>query len=301
MGRRMLNAAQILAKLGGDTKALILISEYRLGRLSPIELQELMASLASTDLERVGILELVRRHAPGLGVEAMQIDHLLQTLASVQLPPAPPPTSSPPSAGAAADTEPRLSAWESKTIRLAKSDTPASAASFQVRVSDTVRQRRNLNAEPSPPLPPKPAALPQNETFYGSGLGGTAIRRMAERKVLVADDDNRIRMVFRKRLEDNGFLVEEAASGDEAWKKLQESRFALIIMDMKMPGMHGLELLARFGTMEEKPRVVICSAYEQLKDDFVVKNYPRLRFLVKPVPGDKLIAAANELLTESLS
>ncbi|MCX7933879.1 MAG: response regulator [Planctomycetota bacterium] len=309
----MLNAAQALARLAGDTKALILISEYRLGRLSPGEIQDLMALLASTDLERIGILELVRRHAPSLGLEAMQIDHLLQTLAAAQIPATPTAmNAAPPVASASAETAARLSAWESRTIRLAKPETPAGAKSetstpapsFQVRVSETARQRRNIGAEPTPPspavaphLPPtRPAAPPRSEAFYGSGVSGTAIHRMADRKVLVADDDNRIRMVFRKRLEDSGFLVEEAISGAEAWEKIQESRFALIVMDMKMPGMHGLELLARFSTMAEKPAVIVCSAYEQLRDDFVVKNYPRLRFLVKPVAAETLIAAINELL-----
>ncbi len=313
----MENAAQVLAKLAGDTKALILISEYRLGRLNPAELQALMAVLASTDLERIGIIELARRHAPGLGLTAMQIDHLLQMLATAQISaPSAAVNATPSPANAAADTTAHLSSWESRTIRLAKADMPAGAKpktasgepSFQVRMSDTLRQRRNIGTEPAPTPPPsssspppaisapKPAPPQRSETFYGSGVGGTAIQRMADRRVLLADDDNRIRMIFRKCLENGGFIVEEAISGEDAWKKLQESRFALIVMDMKMPGMHGLELLARFETMAEKPAVVVCSAYEQLRDDFAVKNYPRLRFLVKPVPAERLIAAVNELL-----
>jgi CheY-like chemotaxis protein len=195
--------------------------------------------------------------------------------------------------------------WEGKTIRLAKAEGPAPATAapeappptFQVRSSETMRQRRavTFGSEPPPASATPPPPAPAGEAFYGGGLAGTAIRRMSARKVLVADDDNRIRMVFKKRLEEAKFAVDEAASGDEAWKKIQENRFGVVVMDMKMPGLHGLELLSRLSAAEYKPAVVVCSAYEQLKDEFVVSSYPRLRFLVKPVPTEKLIAAVTEL------
>jgi hypothetical protein len=42
--------------------------------------------------------------------------------------------------------------------------------------------------------------------------------------------------------------------------------------------------------------VVVSSAYDQLGDEFVVATYPKLRYLVKPVPPDKIVEAMNELL-----
>jgi DNA-binding response OmpR family regulator len=65
---------------------------------------------------------------------------------------------------------------------------------------------------------------------------------------------------------------------------------------MKMPGLHGLEVLTRMVTRRLTPPVIICSAYDQLKDEYVVASYPRLRYLVKPVAAEALEVAVRELL-----
>ena len=118
---------------------------------------------------------------------------------------------------------------------------------------------------------------------------------MIASRVLLADDDARIRMVFRKKLEDNGYSIEEADNGEDAWKLLQEQQYGIAVLDMKMPGLHGLELLARLTAAGGKLPVIICSAYEQLQEEFVVSTYPKLRYLTKQVDVNKLVALVKEL------
>lgn len=125
------------------------------------------------------------------------------------------------------------------------------------------------------------------------GIKADAIQRPT---VLVADDDKRIRMVFKLRLEEAGFAVAEAEDGAEAWRQISEGKVSLVVLDMKMPGLHGLEVLSRMADKQIHIPVIVCSAYDQLKDEFLVATHPRLKFFVKPIGADAVVAAAKELL-----
>jgi CheY-like chemotaxis protein len=116
--------------------------------------------------------------------------------------------------------------------------------------------------------------------------------------VLVADDDKRIRMVFRIKLEEKGFNVIEAADGQEAWRRLQTPGINAVVLDMKMPGLHGLEILSRLADSGQSLPVVVCTAYDHMEDEFVVATYPRLRYLTKPVDAGKLAETLSGLLAE---
>lgn len=310
----MLSAKDAFARLSGETKALILASEYRLGKADQAALAELLDLLVSSDLERIGILELVRRQSMKLGMSQEQANALSDALSGVtELPPAP-------NAGAAA------SKAGDRTIRPHRTETtsfnpgapkPVDPQIFNVTSVETLKLRRQgTGPVPSPAAPaaaptapaapaPAPAAKPvtqappaaaASQTFYGSGaVASFAMKQMATKKILLADDDARIRMVFGKKLSESGYLVDEAGDGQQAWDKLQSNNYALAILDMKMPGLHGLELLGRLTAAGAKVPVIICSAYEQLREEFVVSTYPKLRYLVKPVPIEKLLQAAKEL------
>jgi DNA-binding response OmpR family regulator len=65
---------------------------------------------------------------------------------------------------------------------------------------------------------------------------------------------------------------------------------------MKMPGLHGLEVLSHMADKQITTPVIICSAYDQLQDEFVVRTYPNLRYLVKPVAPEALVSSIRELL-----
>jgi len=161
-------------------------------------------------------------------------------------------------------------------------------------------------APPPPPPPPPAAPMPppgtkawREQMFFGkanAGLAPASGMPDARPLVLVADDDKRIRMVFRIRIEEAGLSVVECENGHDAWERLQKGDVALAVLDMKMPGLHGLEILSNMQNKQMQIPIVICSAYDQLQDEFIVKSYPRLRYLVKPVAPETLIAAIKELL-----
>ena len=63
-------------------------------------------------------------------------------------------------------------------------------------------------------------------------------------KILCVDDEPNILSALRRMFMLSGFDIEEASSGAEAIKKLEEKEFHLVLSDMQMPGMNGAELLA---------------------------------------------------------
>ena len=69
---------------------------------------------------------------------------------------------------------------------------------------------------------------------------------MALNKILVADDEESMRWVLSKALKRKGFTVDLAKDGDEALGMIQATSYDLAILDIKMPGLSGLELLDKF-------------------------------------------------------
>ncbi len=103
------------------------------------------------------------------------------------------------------------------------------------------------------------------------------------KKILVVDDDDNIRFIFTKFLNQDGHNVETASTGGQALELILEKQFDLIILDIKMPDIYGLEVLSLLRDSGITTPVIICSAFEGMKEDFVVKSSSVVDYLVKPV------------------
>ena len=88
-------------------------------------------------------------------------------------------------------------------------------------------------------------------------------------KILVVDDDPSIRMLYKEDLEDEGYEVVVASSGEEALRLFEEENPDLVTLDILMPDMDGIQLLRKM--KEKRPRVpiVMSTAYDY-RDDFAV-------------------------------
>jgi DNA-binding response OmpR family regulator len=86
--------------------------------------------------------------------------------------------------------------------------------------------------------------------------------------LLVVDDDQSCRKLYESELADEGYSVEAASSGPEALKKLEGTEYDLVILDIKMPEMDGLETLCQIMKAKRNVAVVINSAYPSFKTDF---------------------------------
>jgi DNA-binding response OmpR family regulator len=88
------------------------------------------------------------------------------------------------------------------------------------------------------------------------------------KRIMVVDDEENIRFLYKEELEDEGFSVELAKNGEEALGKLSDFKPDLITLDIKMPGMNGIEVLKRIREQDRELPIVLCSAYGEYKQDF---------------------------------
>lgn len=87
-------------------------------------------------------------------------------------------------------------------------------------------------------------------------------------KLLVVDDEEHIRMLFKEELEEEGYTVELASNGLEALEKVKSDTFDLIVLDIKMPGMDGITALNEVKKLRRDQPVILCSAYGEFRQDF---------------------------------
>jgi two-component system nitrogen regulation response regulator GlnG len=113
---------------------------------------------------------------------------------------------------------------------------------------------------------------------------------MSIRRVLVADDEESIRWVLSKALAKKGMTVDLAANGTEALSLFRQHSYDLAVLDIKMPGISGLDLLSRF--LEERPGtlVVIITAESSMKNAVEAMKRGAYDYITKPFDLDALDA-----------
>jgi len=87
-------------------------------------------------------------------------------------------------------------------------------------------------------------------------------------RILVVDDEESIRLLYREEFSDEGYEVDTAASGEEAVEKIKANCPDLVTLDIKMPGMDGLETLARVREFNMELPIILCTAYGSYRQDF---------------------------------
>ncbi|UCD71358.1 MAG: response regulator [Syntrophobacterales bacterium] len=87
------------------------------------------------------------------------------------------------------------------------------------------------------------------------------------KKILVVDDEENIRLLYKEELEEEGYTVDVAINGQEALDKMNTFKPDLITLDIKMPGMDGVETLRRIREVQRNLPVILCSAYGEYKQD----------------------------------
>src|SRR3989338_5618676 len=88
-------------------------------------------------------------------------------------------------------------------------------------------------------------------------------------KILIVDDEKDILDLLSKVFKKNGYEVETARDGIEALDKAKSFKPALILTDIKLPNMDGIELLKKFKTMDSTPEIILMTGYHDLYDSTV--------------------------------
>lgn len=105
----------------------------------------------------------------------------------------------------------------------------------------------------------------------------------APKRILIVDDEPNVRLVFRTALEATGYLVTEAADGDAALAQLRKLPTELILLDLKMPVVDGMETLQRLRDVGDETPVVVIAANGSVPDAVEAMKLGAVDFLPKPV------------------
>jgi two-component system response regulator MprA len=115
-------------------------------------------------------------------------------------------------------------------------------------------------------------------------------------RILVVDDDAKIRTVVRRGLAYEGYRVVEAGSGEEGLEKAREHLPDLVILDVMMPGMDGLEVTRRLRSTGDEIAILMLTARDEVKDRVAGLENGADDYLVKPFSFEELLARVHALL-----
>ena len=117
-------------------------------------------------------------------------------------------------------------------------------------------------------------------------------------KILIVDDSALSRRTLRRILEPAGYEVVEADDGMAALEIYFLEKPSLVLLDLVMKGMYGLDVLVKLREMDQEARVVVASADIQSSTRKMVDEAGALGFITKPFVPEQVIAAVEAALAE---
>jgi DNA-binding NtrC family response regulator len=114
--------------------------------------------------------------------------------------------------------------------------------------------------------------------------------------VLIVDDEPGIRKILTIALNENGFSPDCAENGAEAIRKANERYYNLALIDIMLPDINGVELLAKFKLTRPRTRKIIMTGNPSLENAVEALNKGADAYIMKPLDMEKVIATLNEQL-----
>lgn len=115
-----------------------------------------------------------------------------------------------------------------------------------------------------------------------------------KQKVLIVDDDPKICSMFKEVIEEEGFIADFVTNGSEAVEMVRAGGYSVVLMDVIMPGMNGVEALENIRKFDEKVKVVMVTGYSVGEMLEKAKQFGAYVSLTKPINMSKLIEVINE-------
>src|SRR3989475_12337998 len=123
-----------------------------------------------------------------------------------------------------------------------------------------------------------------------------SVRKVAQRTILVADDDASIRSLLKQLLSDEGYGVAEAATGTEVVEKVKDVNPDLVIMDVRMPELDGIEALSKRKATSPKTSDLIMTAFGTANHAIRAMELGAFDYITKPFELDKIALAVKLVL-----
>ncbi|UII58002.1 response regulator [Cytobacillus spongiae] len=119
---------------------------------------------------------------------------------------------------------------------------------------------------------------------------------MMKGKILIVDDQFGIRILLNEVLQKEGYETHQAANGIQALDIVTNHSPDLVLLDMKIPGMDGIEILKRMKVIDKDIRVIIMTAYGELDMIQEAKDLGALTHFAKPFDIDDIRSAVKKYL-----
>jgi two-component system response regulator RegA len=109
--------------------------------------------------------------------------------------------------------------------------------------------------------------------------------------ILVVDDDERLRLRLARAFEARGYAVRSASNYDEALLVARESLPEMAVVDLRMPGLSGLELIRALKELDPETRIVVLTGYGSIATTIDAMRLGAVYYLQKPADADEILSA----------
>jgi len=121
---------------------------------------------------------------------------------------------------------------------------------------------------------------------------------MANKSILIVDDEPIVRESIRDWLKDAGYQVATAESGEEALKMMETQDFSVLVLDVRLPGKTGVQILREVKTLKPQIKSIIITAYPSAELAVEAMKLGAVDYLIKPVAPDELERLIRETLSQ---
>jgi len=122
---------------------------------------------------------------------------------------------------------------------------------------------------------------------------------MVKRRVLIVDDEAIVRESIKDWLADAGYEAATAESGEEALELMKRQDFGFIVLDIRLPGKTGIEVLKEVKVARPEIKSVVITAYPSEDTIIEAKKLGAIDYLIKPVAPDDLERLIREALQQA--
>jgi len=118
-------------------------------------------------------------------------------------------------------------------------------------------------------------------------------RRGRKNKLLIVEDEKHQRELYEMELQEEGYNVDIASNGKEALEKLKNNTYDLVILDIRMPEMNGIDALGRIFSRNKKIKIIIYTAFPYYKRNFL--TWTADAYIIKSSHIDELKETVREI------
>jgi DNA-binding response OmpR family regulator len=120
------------------------------------------------------------------------------------------------------------------------------------------------------------------------------MKKKKDIKVLLIDDEKAFADTLAQRLRMRGLIVDTVYDGEQALSYIKKSEPDVIVLDLKMPGLHGIEVFREVGKINREIQVIVLTGHGTENDEKEAEKLGGFEFLRKPADTDLLVAKIKE-------